>query len=68
MFDFRLHVFYTVAKRLNFTRAAEELCITQPAVTKHIHELEAYFKVKLFDRNGSKIQLTAAGATLLQQT
>lgn len=68
MFDFRLHVFYTVAKRLNFTRAAEELCITQPAVTKHIHELEAYFKVKLFDRNGSKTQLTAAGATLLQQT
>ncbi|PSK89588.1 LysR family transcriptional regulator [Taibaiella chishuiensis] len=68
MFDFRLQVFYTVAKRLNFTRAAEELCITQPAVTKHIHELEAYFKVKLLDRKGNKTLLTAAGETLLQQT
>lgn len=68
MFDFRLQVFYTVAKRLNFTRAAEELCITQPAVTKHIHELEAYFKVKLLDRKGNKTVLTAAGETLLQQT
>lgn len=33
MFDFRLKVFYTVARRLNFTKAAEELFITQPAVT-----------------------------------
>lgn len=66
MFDFRLKVFHTVAKRLNFTKAAEELFITQPAVTKHIKELENHFKVKLFDRNGSKIQLTAAGTTLLQ--
>lgn len=68
MFDFRLQVFYTVAKRLNFTRAAEELYITQPAVTKHIHELEHYFKTKLFERNGNKISLTAAGETLLQHT
>lgn len=68
MFDFRLQVFHTVAKRLNFTRAAEELCITQPAVTKHIHEIESYFKLKLFERKGTKIKLTPAGATLLQQT
>ncbi len=68
MFDFRLQVFHAVAKRLNFTKAAEELFITQPAVTKHIHEIENHFKVKLFDRNGTKIKLTPAGHTLLQYT
>lgn len=68
MFDFRLKVFHTVAKRLNFTKAADELCITQPAVSKHIQEIENYFKIKLFDRNGTKIKLTEAGETLLQYT
>ncbi|MEO7045942.1 MAG: LysR family transcriptional regulator [Ferruginibacter sp.] len=68
MFDFRLQVFNTVARRLNFTKAAEELFISQPAVTKHIQEIESSFKVKLFDRNGSKIKLTAAGEALLQYT
>ena len=68
MFDFRLQVFHTVAKRLNFTKAAEELFITQPAVTKHIHEIENHFKVKLFERNGTRIKLTPAGTTLLQYT
>lgn len=67
MFEFRLKVFYTVAKRLNFTKAAAELFITQPAVTKHINELEAHFKTSLFERSGNKkIILTAAGQTLLQ--
>jgi DNA-binding transcriptional LysR family regulator len=65
MFDFRLKVFYTVASRLNFTKAAEELFITQPAVTKHIHEIETYYKTQLFQRNGTKIKLTPAGAALL---
>ena len=68
MFDFRLQVFEAVAKRLNFTKAAAELYITQPAVTKHIHELERQFKTKLFDRNGSRIKLTHAGEVLLQHT
>jgi len=68
MFDFRLQVFNTVAKRLSFTKAAEELFITQPAVTKHIQEIEHHFKVKLFERNGTKIKLTTAGQTLLQHT
>jgi len=68
MFDFRLRVFHTVAKRLNFTKAADELCITQPAVSKHIQEIENYFKIKMFDRNGTKIKLTEAGETLLQYT
>ena len=67
MFDFRLKVFYTVATRLSFTRAADELFITQPAVTKHIRELEAYFKTSLFERSGNKkILLTPPGQVLLK--
>lgn len=65
IFDFRLQVFHTVAKRLNFTKAASELFISQPAVTKHIHELENQLKIKLFERNGSKIKLTQGGEILL---
>ncbi|WP_312422785.1 LysR substrate-binding domain-containing protein [Epilithonimonas sp.] len=64
MFDFRLKVFYVTAKRLNFTKAAEELFISQPAVSKHIHEIEQYYETKLFDRNGTKIKLTQAGLLL----
>lgn len=65
MSDFRLEVFYTVAKRLSFTKAAAELFITQPAVTKHIHELEDQYKAKLFERKGNRISLTEAGEVLL---
>ncbi|QEC65743.1 LysR family transcriptional regulator [Mucilaginibacter ginsenosidivorans] len=66
MFDFRLRVFYTVAQRLSFTKAAGELFITQPAVTKHIRELEHQLNVQLFKRNGNNITLTTAGKILLQ--
>ncbi|WP_264530104.1 LysR family transcriptional regulator [Flavobacterium sp. N502540] len=66
--DFRLKVFYTVALRLNFTKAATELYISQPAVSKHIQELEEAYKTKLFERNGSKIALTPAGEILLKHT
>ncbi|MBE7177466.1 MAG: LysR family transcriptional regulator [Mucilaginibacter polytrichastri] len=67
MFDFRLQVFYTAARRLNFTRAASELYITQPAVTRHIRELENQFKTTLFERSGNRrIVLTPAGKTLLR--
>ena len=66
--DFRLKVFYTVALRLNFTKAATELYISQPAVSKHIQELEETYKTKLFERNGSKIALTPAGKILLKYT
>ena len=68
MLNFRLQVFYVTAKRLNFTKAAAELFITQPAVSKHIQELENYYKLKLFNRNGSKIELTKAGTVLLTHT
>jgi DNA-binding transcriptional LysR family regulator len=66
IFDFRLKVFYTVAQRLSFTKAASELFITQPAVTKHIKELEQQLNVRLFKRNGNNINLTTAGKVLLQ--
>jgi len=64
MFDFRLKVFYTAARQMSFSRAAEELFISQPAVSKHIRALEDDFKVKLFVRHGSKISLTADGKVL----
>ncbi|GAB3577002.1 LysR family transcriptional regulator [Spirosoma luteolum] len=66
MLDFRLTVFYTVAKRLSFTKAAAELFVTQPAVTKHIQELENRFGTALFDRRGNQISLTTAGQLLLR--
>ncbi len=68
MFDFRLKVFNTVARRLSFTKAAEELHITQPAVTKHIKELENQFNLALFDRRGNKVQLSPAGEVLLKHS
>ncbi|QKZ15520.1 LysR family transcriptional regulator [Spirosoma sp. KUDC1026] len=66
MLDFRLHVFYTVAKRLSFTKAAAELFVTQPAITKHIQELENQFGTALFDRRGNQISLTKAGEVFLR--
>ncbi|MEM8520962.1 LysR family transcriptional regulator [Flavobacterium sp. PL12] len=66
--DFRLKVFYTVAKRLSFTKAATELFITQPAISKHVNELEEQYKIKLFERNGSRISLTTAGEVLLKHS
>lgn len=64
MFDYRLKVFHTVASRLSFTKASEELNISQPAVTKHIKEIENQLNAKLFDRRGTSIQLTQSGKIL----
>lgn len=66
MENFRLRVFRVVAKHLNFRRAAEELCLTQPAVTLQIKALEQNLGVQLFDRSGARISLTPAGTMLLQ--
>ena len=66
MSDFRLKVFRSVAKNLSFTKASQELFVSQPAITKHIQELEAYYQTRLFDRQGSKISLTEAGKLLLE--
>lgn len=61
MADRRLQVFYTVAKLLSFTKAAESLHMTQPAVTFQIRQLEEYFNTRLFDRTHNRISLTEAG-------
>ena len=58
MDDFRLKVFIAAARTLSFTRAAEQLYISQPAVSKHVGELESRYKVQLFTRRGSHLELT----------
>jgi DNA-binding transcriptional LysR family regulator len=61
MADRRLQVFHTVARLLSFTKAAESLHMTQPAVTFQIRQLEEYFNTRLFDRTHNRISLTEAG-------
>ena len=68
MTDFRLKTFCCVAQYLSNTKASHELCITQPAVSKHIQELEHQYKVRLFERLGNRIKLTPAGEVLLAQS
>ena len=63
--NFRLVVFRAVAVQLSFRKAAEELYLTQPAVSLQIKALEEDVGVQLFDRTGSHIALTAAGKILL---
>lgn len=65
MIDFRIDTFLTACRYMNFTKAAEELNITQPAVTQHIHYLENMYKVKLFTYKGKRMQLTESGRLLL---
>lgn len=66
MENFKLRVFRVVADTLNFRRAADELHLTQPAVTAQIKTLEESLGIALFDRIGRDINLTPAGRTLLQ--
>lgn len=61
MADRRLQVFHTVARLLSFTKAAESLHMTQPAVTFQVRQLEDYFNTRLFDRTHNRISLTEAG-------
>lgn len=63
--NFRLVVFRTVAEQCSFRKAAEELHLTQPAVSLQIRALEDDIGVQLFNRAGSRIVLTEAGRTLL---
>jgi DNA-binding transcriptional LysR family regulator len=66
MADRRLQVFHAVAKQSSFTKAAETLFMTQPAVTFQIKQLEEHFNTRLFDRGHGKITLTAAGEVVLE--
>ncbi len=66
MADRRLQVFHTVARLLSFTKAAETLHMTQPAVTFQIRQLEEFFNTRLFDRTHNRISLTAAGEQVFE--
>ncbi|NOY16592.1 MAG: LysR family transcriptional regulator [Gammaproteobacteria bacterium] len=61
MADRRLQVFHTVARLLSFTKAADSLHMTQPAVTFQVRQLEEYFNTRLFDRTHNRISLTDVG-------
>lgn len=61
MADRRLQVFYTVARLLSFTKAAETLHMTQPAVTFQVRQLEDHFNTRLFDRTHNRVTLTEVG-------
>ena len=65
MDEFRLRVFVTAARTLSFSKCAAALNITQPAVSRHIGELEARYGMPLFSRGASGVTLTKAGELLL---
>lgn len=66
MIDFKLLTFITVAKIKNFTKAADILMITQPAVSQHIKALEEYYDVKLLYKEGKQMKVTEEGKLLLK--
>src|SRR6267378_1236238 len=59
-----LRIFESVVRHSNFSRAAEELHVSQPYVSNQIHELEAKLRVSLFRRVGRRVYLTEAGILL----
>ena len=61
MIERRLTVFDAVARLKSFTRAAEAIHMTQPAVTFHVRKIEEHFGTRLFDRKHNRIDLSAAG-------
>lgn len=62
----QLECFLTVAKQLNFSKAAEEVKITQPAVSRQINSLEAELGVKLFSRTSKKVEITVSGLQFIE--
>ena len=64
--NFRLKVFRAVAEHLSFRKAAEQLFLTQPAVTLQIKALENDLGARLFDRTGNRVALTPQGSVLLE--
>ncbi|PIB34927.1 transcriptional regulator [Reichenbachiella sp. 5M10] len=59
-----IRYFLEVAKNLHFRKAAEKLYVSQPGLSRQIHQMEEKIGVQLFDRNSKKVQLTAAGSYL----
>ena len=66
MLDYRVETFLVVCQEMNFTKAAKRLNITQPAVSKHIRQLEEYYDTLLFGYEGKKIYLTKEGKMLYE--
>ena len=64
----QLKVFEAVARHLSFSRAAEELHLTQPAVSTQVRKLEEHAGLPLFEQLGKKVHLTPAGAQMLQSS
>ena len=62
---YALRAFEAASRHSSFTRAAEELSITQSAVSRHIRTLEDHFACRLFQRSGRNLQLTEAARLLL---
>ncbi len=67
MLSIRHEIFIEVATNLSFSRAAEVLFMSQPAISKHIKALETFYKTTLFERKGNTIQLSRGGALLLKR-
>ncbi len=65
MLDFRIETFIAVCRYMNFTKAAQALHITQPAVSQHIRYVEQHFGIKVFGFQGKKMYLTGEGSRLL---
>lgn len=68
MLDSRWNTFLVLCETMNYTRAAEQLCLTQPAVTHHIHYLEDHYGCRLFSYEGKVLRLTEAGMRLREFT
>ena len=66
MIDVKLETFITVANTKNFTKAANILNMTQPAISHHIKLLEEYYNVKLIEKNYKTMELTKAGEILYE--
>ena len=64
MLDFRTETFLTVCQTMNFTAAARQLNITQPAVSQHIHFLEEQYHTSLFIYQNKQLFLTRSGEIL----
>ena len=62
----QLQVFEAVARQLSYTRAAEELHLTQPAVSMQIKQLESSVGLSLFEQLGKRVFMTQAGETMLR--
>src|SRR5690606_17095268 len=62
---YALHAFEAAARHASFTRAAEELAITQSAVSRHIRTLEEHFGCRLFERAGRYLRLSESARLLL---